>query len=529
MNSAKPAALGSIIVLLVIAVLLWAPWNRQGVAEGEQLILYCAAGMLRPVEKIADQYEREYGVRILIEPDGSGKLLAKIKGAPNRGELYLAADPSYIIEARQLRLVAESVPVAQMRPVLVVNSKTQQQLENDGHPIESLDDLLRTDISIALANPELASIGKLTKQLLTESGHWSTLEERMRRHSGAKVSTLGTVTEVAQTVRLKTGYVGIVWDSVATQYDGLDVVHTDQFDQAIQQITISVLTNAKGDRAMAALQFARYLTARDKGLTWFEQFNFEPVPDADTWAERPAPILMSGAMLKPGIDQIVKAFGQREGVTVRTNYNGCGILVSQMESIQNKGLSEQFPDAYFSCDINFMNMVQQWFDAASIISNNDIVMIVGKDNPLGIRSQEDLARTDLTIGFAHPENSALGALTDDLLKQVGLHPRVYTDDWRDRIVHADAGHDLVNKLRAKALDLAVVYRSNAKATPANLEEHMDIVEIDVAGALAEQPFAIAADSDHKYLMKRLLQAIVAEQSQDRFRSLGFQWVYTENP
>ena len=71
MNSAKPAALGSIVVLLVIAVLLWAPWNRQGVAEGEQLILYCAAGMLRPVEKIADQYEREYGVRILIEPASS--------------------------------------------------------------------------------------------------------------------------------------------------------------------------------------------------------------------------------------------------------------------------------------------------------------------------------------------------------------------------------------------------------------------------------------------------------------------------
>ena len=528
MNSAKAAALGSIVVFLVIAVLLWAPWNRRGVAEGEQLILYCAAGILRPVERIAAEYEREYGVRVQIEPDGSGKLLTKIKGAPNRGELYLAADPSYIIQARKLGLVAESIPVARIRPVMVVNSKTQQQLTKDGNPIQSLDDLLGTDISIVLANPELASVGKLTEQLLTASGHWATLEERMQQHTGAKVSTLGTVTEVAQTVKLKAGYVGIVWDAVATQYEGLDIVHTDELDQAIQHITIGVLTGARDERATAALQFARYLTARDKGLTHFAQFEFEPVPDADVWAERPAPILMSGAMLKPGIDEIVKAFARREGVDVNTNYNGCGILVSQMESIRTNGSTDQFPDAYFSCDVTFMTMVQQWFDAAETISRNDIVMIVGKGNPLGIRSQEDLTRTDLKIGLAHPENSALGALTDKLLKQVGLHSRVYADDWRERIVHTDAGHDLVNKVRVGALDLAVVYRSNAQATPSNLEKHMEIVEIDVAGALAEQPFAVAADSDHKYLMKRLLQAIVAEQSQDRFRSLGFQWGYTAN-
>ena len=170
MNSAKPAALGSIVVLLVIAVLLWAPWNRQGVAEGEQLILYCAAGMLRPVEKIADQYEREYGVRILIEPDGSGKLLAKIKGAPNRGELYLAADPSYIIEARQLRLVAESVPVAQMRPVLVVNSKTQQQLEKDLAGSQERYRLTKTELDYLVAKhaDEIMAFEK-EKALLVEN------------------------------------------------------------------------------------------------------------------------------------------------------------------------------------------------------------------------------------------------------------------------------------------------------------------------------------------------------------------------
>ena len=35
-------------------------------------------------------------------------------------------------------------------------------------------------------------------------------------------------------------------------------------------------------------------------------------------------------MLLPGIEDVVKNFGRREGVTVKTNPAGCGLLVSQM-------------------------------------------------------------------------------------------------------------------------------------------------------------------------------------------------------
>ena len=524
-GSLKGVAATSLAVVAVLVLLLWAPWRHRGVAGDQQLILYCAAGMLRPVQDIANDYQQEYGVKIQIEPGGSGKLLAKMRAAPNRGDLYLAADHSYIAKARRAGLVAESIPVARIRPVVVVHAQTQQKLLSEGRPITSLDDLLRDDISVALANPELASVGRLTKRLLTESGHWARLEARMKQHTAHKVSTVGTVTEAAQTISLRPGFAGVIWDAVATQHDGLTVVHTAELDGAIEHVTIGILTNAKGDRATAALQFARYLTARDKGLVRFQQHDFDPVPDADEWSENPEIIVMSGAMLKPGIDDAVKGFAKREGVTINTIYNGCGLLVTQMKGMHNHEMSDRFPDAYFSCDVKFMDMVQTHFHASTLISQNELVMIVRKGNPDEIQSLEDLVRDDIKIGLAHPKNSALGKLTDDLLTQLELYEHVYVETWRDRIIHSDAGHDLVNKVRAGALDVAVVYRSNAMATPSNLTGHLDIVELDVAGALAEQPFAIAKNSKHRYLMERLLQEMVAEQTAERFRSLGFDWIY----
>src|SRR5262249_8958443 len=74
--------------------------------------------------------------------------------------------------------------------------------------------------------------------------------------------------------------------------------------------------------------------------------------------------------------------------------------------------------------------------------------------------------------------------------------------------------------------VAVVYRSNALATPENQREHLDVIALDVAGARAEQPFAIAAETRHPYLLRRLRDALVADASARRFRSLGFDWAYS---
>jgi hypothetical protein len=72
--------------------------------------------------------------------------------------------------------------------------------------------------------------------------------------------------------------------------------------------------------------------------------------------------------------------------------------------------------------------------------------------------------------------------------------------------------------------LIVVYRNNVISIPENAEKHLDIVEMNLKEAIAIQPFAVAKDTQHPYLMRRLLEAILAPESQERFCRGGFQWI-----
>ena len=84
-----------------------------------------------------------------------------------------------------------------------------------------------------------------------------------------------------------------------------------------------------------------------------------------------------------------------------------------------------------------MSQVQQWFEASTVISRNDMVLVVPKGNPKQVKSIEDLARPELRVGLAHPVNSALGALTDDSAEETaaarqGLRPRPEAPDRAHR-------------------------------------------------------------------------------------------------
>ncbi|MEO2003361.1 MAG: substrate-binding domain-containing protein, partial [Candidatus Poribacteria bacterium] len=94
----------------------------------------------------------------------------------------------------------------------------------------------------------------------------------------------------------------------------------------------------------------------------------------------------------------------------------------------------------------------------------------------------------------------------------------------NRKVDAATGDFLVNQIRTGSLDAVVVYRSNAMGSPANLAEHLDIVEIDAPGATATQPIGIALDAEYPLLMGRFLDTAMSAAAQQQFQSFGFRWL-----
>jgi molybdate transport system substrate-binding protein len=388
-NIASLAFLASAVVLIVLVVLLfWDPWSGHGSATKRPLLLYCAAGIRPPVEAAARDYQQAYGVEVQLQYGGSQTLLASIE-ASKRGDLYLPADDGYLDIARAKGIVKETLPLARVTPVLAVHKGNPKSLH-------SLDDLKRDGVRLAQANPEAAAVGKITKAALMKAGRWTELEKNI-------VVTKPTVNDVGNDVVIGAVDAGFVWDATVRQTAQLEAVALPEFAAVHAHVAVGVLTMS--EQPTAALRFARYLAARDKGLPLFERDGYEPV-EGDPWAETPELRVFAGAMLRPAIDDSIAEFEKREGVQVRRIYNGCGILVGQMKT------DGKSPDAYFACDLSFMKQVHDLFLEAIPVSTNQLVILVPKGNPHQIRSLNDLGQPGLRLGVGHEKQCARPRLSD---------------------------------------------------------------------------------------------------------------------
>jgi ABC-type molybdate transport system substrate-binding protein len=371
-----------------------------------------------------------------------------------------------------------------------------------GNPkqIAKLADLMRDDVRLAQANIEAAAIGKLTHDALAARGEWDALH-----HHTAVYAT--TVNEVANAVKAHSVDAGIVFDAVLRDYPALEAVQLPELGDVQALSAIAVLKSSK--QPQQALHFARYLAARDKGLVKYREFGFQPVA-GDAWSERPEITLYAGSMLRAAIEPTITAFEEREGVKVVRVYNGCGILVAQMQT-------GPVPDAYFACDVEFMKQVQPLFSDVIDVSQNQLVILVPKGNPQHIATLKDLARPGLRVGIGHEKQCAMGWLTQRTFKEGG----VQTEVMKNVAVQTPTGDMLVNQMRSGSLDAAVAYLSNA----AGAAKELDAVRIQgLPCSVATQPLGIAKDSANRRLSERLRDALRGQVSQERFASEGFTWV-----
>ena len=488
-------ALGGSVLLggLLVSALWVETGGARSSTPGAPLLVFCAASSRVPMEAVARAYEREFGVAVQMEFDRSESLLTKIKLA-GRGDLFIPADESYLESARGDDLIDEILPLASLTPVIAVRK---------GNPcaVQGLAELTSEGVRVALASPA-AAVGKLSRQLLKKSGHWQALEARMKGGSG--VAEVGTVTEVANSIKVGAVDAGIVWDSSVRQFPELEAIRVPLFDAAVVQTSAAVLRTST--QPAAALRFARYLAARDKGLLEFERAGFN-ISAGDAWAEQPELRIFCGAMLRPAVEHTIGEFERREGARVARIYNGCGILVAQMKSGER-------PDAYFACDASFMDMVRPMFEIPVRVSSNDMVIAVKKGNPHGIRSIRDLAGKPVKIGVGHERQCALGALTKRKLDETGLCQAV----MKNVTVQSPTGDFLVNQLRTGSLDAVIVYASNVTAFT-----DIEPVKLDVEMAVAIQPIAVAKESKYPRMAERLKAALLSKRSEERFKSAGFNW------
>ena len=485
----------SIVLIGLIAYLATMSRRAPGVAD---LTVFCAAGMRYPMEQIVEQFKEEFGATIQVQYGGSNTLLSQIE-AGKSGDLFLAADESYVRLAQQKDLAREVLPLATMRPVIVVRRDSPLN-------ITALADLLQPGIRIACGNPDAAAIGRITKTSLEKCQQWDALAQRISENGVYKP----TVNEVANDVKLGSVDAGIVWDSTAAQYPELKPITVAELQEGVAHVELCVLKYAMDPAA--TLHFARYVAACDRGLKTFQAEHYQVV-EGDVWESVPELTFFAGSVNRRALEPIIKAFEQREGVTVNTIYNGCGILTGTMQGIVDKN-DEGFPDTYMACDVYYLETVKQWFQEAVNISDTSIVIAVQKGNPKEIRTVQDLVKPGVRVAIGQPDQCTIGVLTRRLLE----HEGVYDTLLRENVVTQTATSALlVPAVTAKSADAALAYQTDTLAE----RDKVDVIAIESEWSKAIQPFSIARSSRQKYLGRRLYAAI--SRSRSDFESAGFHW------
>ena len=505
-------------IALVGLLVLGNPKRKASKQVVRTIQLLAAAGLREPIQEIASRYEAECGVKVDIQFGGSNSLLSQIKvDRLSSPDLLLVADESYTQQAVESNLAKEVLAIAVQRPCIIVQKDSTIQ-------IRSLDDLMIPGRRLSIGNPDQAAIGKVVREALQKtptadgSNQWKRLETQVLQHGVFKP----TVNEVANDVRIGAVDAGIVWTATVSSRaykESLRVIELPELSSESEIVSLAVLSSSP--QPTEALKFARYVSARDRGLEVFRSHGLE-VKEGDDWLPRPEINFFCGAVNRRVIEPILEKFQEREGVVVNTVYDGCGILTGRMKTIQNQDQSLGFPDLYMACDRFYLDNVKQWFEEDVDISDIEIVMVVPRGSVL-ISSPADLLKPGIRVAIGQPDQCTIGALTKRLLDRDGIYESLMKKqlDRSETVVEKSSSALLVPDVLTGHVDAAIAYLSDVMPN----REKVDIVHFEAGNNIAVQPLSVASNSRHKQLLRRFYDAVYREASS--FESKGFHFRHGE--
>jgi len=489
----------TLVIVAALVAFLWWRVRPKSVSNDDALIVYCAVGLKLPVEEAAAAFTKETGIAVSIDAGGSsghheGKIQIEHDRDGKHADLYIPADESFAQRARGKGLVEEAAPVASFRLVLAYRAAPAT-------PPAGLKAVIESGLSYVICE-ESAGAGKTTAEALGSE------YEAVRK--GAR-TVFQTVTEAAHAVQTSDKIdAAIVWDTTAVQF-GLHAMNVPELADATARIVAAVI--ARTERPTEALAFARYLAAPDRGATHFSKHHFEPTK-GDEWALHPVLDVFCGGVNRTAVLPTLKEFEEREGCRINYHFEGCGALVGKM-----KTGTMSIPDAFLTCEASYMDVVQEHFGTASDMTATEIVMLMRTETKEKIKSIEDVATADVTIGTTDPQLSALGALTWSLFEILAVREAI--EKRQGVVVKTPTAHELVLQIEGhEKLDVAFVYRANCQ----NLGPGLVTVPIDHPRARAVQNVAVKNTSPYPIMTGRLLDQLRSKRSRQRYEEQGFEFL-----
>jgi len=246
-----------VLALLSVGCCLMVTGCSTGSASGHTLFVYVGCGMQPPMDEIAREFQKQYGVRIEYSYAGSACLLAQMKLA-ERGDAYMPGENFYMEQARKEGYITDMDTVAYIVPVIIVPK---------GNPksIRTLADLARPGLKIGLGDAQSTAIGVVSECVLRDSGLYKQVLKNV-------VMRAGSVAELGNAIKLDALDAAIVWDAVASWYpQDADIIPIPKQVNMVSTIPFGVLKFARNREV--ARQFVQFV-ASSKGKRIFQKHGY---------------------------------------------------------------------------------------------------------------------------------------------------------------------------------------------------------------------------------------------------------------
>nr|QNO47322.1 hypothetical protein BBMLNMBM_00001 [Methanosarcinales archaeon ANME-2c ERB4] len=234
----------------------------------ESLLVYCGAGMRKPMDEIGSLFEEEYGVSIHYNYAGSNALLSQME-LTRKGDVYMPGATYYFDLARDKGLTDYEQLIAYHVPVIAVPR---------GNPanITSLEDLAEPEVTVILGDSKAAAIGKLGDAILETNGLYDAVEKNV-------IARGATVNELIVYVSMKQADASIIWEDLAANSEKMEIVKIPDGQNIIKIVPIGTLTSSKQkDTAKGFVDFV----ASPEGKAIFEKHGFTTYPDEEYEGEQ---------------------------------------------------------------------------------------------------------------------------------------------------------------------------------------------------------------------------------------------------
>lgn len=227
----------------------------------ETLLVYCGAGMRRPMDDIGVLFEEEYGVPVQYNYAGANTLLTQME-LSGEGDVYMPGATYYFEVAAEKGFVDNFSKVVYHVPVIIT------PLDNPAN-IDSLDDFANDDVSVVLGDSEAVPIGIISDKMFTTKGIDDLVEANV-------VAKGATVNELVTYVSLNQADASIVWEDLVMDNEEVNMIEIAEDDNIIKIVPIATLTFSENPEL--AEEFVDFVVS-DEGRSVFEEYGFTLYPD----------------------------------------------------------------------------------------------------------------------------------------------------------------------------------------------------------------------------------------------------------